>query len=131
MDNSATTIVMVVLAAIVFVAMGSIAMFVTSDEFKDIMAENETIEVKESPKIANSTNASVQVVTALSWKRSTINNVLEAFGVDTSKKDHAYESRAMVYTVTKLLTLFLVFMAVVIGGISLFMFIREQFRKST
>ncbi len=95
------------------------------------MAENETIEVKESVRLENATNASSKVVTALSWKKTTIDKLLGAMGVDTAKKDSAYESRALVYSVTKLVTLFLVFMAVVIGGVSLFMFLREQFHKST
>ena len=128
MDNAASTIALLVMAGLIFFAMIGIALFVTSDDFDEFMAEEdpEEYEVVDIQLVNDSQNASTSVVGALSWKRSTINKVLNIMGVDTDKKDSVYESRAIMYTTIRGITTFLIVIGALIGIISLVTYLRER-----
>lgn len=134
MDNSITTIILLILSIFVFVGIISIALFVTSDDFQEFMEEedkHEELQKKSAPQISpNVTNSSTQFVQSISWKRSTVKKVLGIMGFDTEKKDSVYESKAMVYATTKMVTTFLIIFGIVLGSISAIVYLNQQFRKT-
>ena len=126
MDNALQTIVLLVIAVFVLIGVVAIALFVTSDDFKDFMAEEPVEQVQEPTTSTNATTNVSQVVDTISFKQSTIDKIFWAMGVNTTKKDSIYESKALMYSTIRMVTILLITLGAIIGIISLFSYLKQK-----